>query len=278
MYTLVNVYRRVYGGPATSEVANQRSIPVNTTKTFQVTALFGNKFEIVGDDSYADRGAAIRIADRFRNAGREVHIHEISGSGSRLLDEPSLSEGKMGKANYTAQDPQGVIHKRSTTSRAYTHTVVGKRSYELAMRRARSTQWAKSDARDYAYEVQISEGNDPVPAINWDARYPAGKTAEQIAASQLRADAANEKRFELAKARVGNHTVQSWCEARQAERIAVVEKDAEQGYYEVFVNLGWCGRRDLADKLAAKARTDGYDIVTVLLAFEQPAKTKRVEA
>lgn len=53
---------------------------------FQVTAKFGNIFEVVGHD-VVDETEAQRLFDRMINAGREVRLHKIVGDGSRLVKE-----------------------------------------------------------------------------------------------------------------------------------------------------------------------------------------------
>lgn len=55
--------------------------------TYQVTALFGNTFLIVGRDEYADKRDAVALASIYRNVGREVHIHQITRTSSRLVEE-----------------------------------------------------------------------------------------------------------------------------------------------------------------------------------------------
>lgn len=57
-----------------------------TKTTFQVTALFGNTFLIVGRDEYADKRDALKLAQIYRNTGREVHVHEITRTSSRLVE------------------------------------------------------------------------------------------------------------------------------------------------------------------------------------------------
>lgn len=53
---------------------------------FQVTAAFGNVFEVVGHDE-VDQAEAYRLFDRIRNAGRTVRLYALTASGSRLVRE-----------------------------------------------------------------------------------------------------------------------------------------------------------------------------------------------
>lgn len=53
---------------------------------FQVTARFGNSYEIVGADT-VDRAEADRLATIHHNAGRDVHVHKLIGDGSIVAYE-----------------------------------------------------------------------------------------------------------------------------------------------------------------------------------------------
>lgn len=55
-------------------------------RRYQVTALFGNIFRIVGADS-VDYAEATRLLNLMQKAGRKVRVYEIVGAGSRLVWE-----------------------------------------------------------------------------------------------------------------------------------------------------------------------------------------------
>ncbi len=55
-------------------------------RRYQVTAKFGNIFEVVGADS-VDYPEATRLFGLMQNAGRTVRMHEIIGAGSHLVKE-----------------------------------------------------------------------------------------------------------------------------------------------------------------------------------------------
>lgn len=152
----------------------------------------------------------------------------------------------MPKTVYTAIDPNGVEHKRTTSDRTYTHTVVAQRSKAAAMVGATAIGWAKTDRSNFEYYVQIASGNDPYPARNYmtSDRF----TAEQIAGHQAVVDADNAKRVAEAKATTDGVALADYLAAKLAERFARVEA----GDYVSYVNHGWCGRHDLALKLASK--------------------------
>lgn len=156
----------------------------------------------------------------------------------------------MPKIIYTATDSSGQVHTRKS-ERTYTHTVVARRSFDRAMQLA-DMNWA-SDRDNFAYFAKIAAGNDPYPARNWlrgDNVHPSwAVTPEKIAAHQVEVDAENAKRLADAIERTAGHTVDSYVAAKRAERVAGILRKRAEGYYDVFVNLGWCGRRDLAEKL-----------------------------
>jgi hypothetical protein len=53
---------------------------------FQVTAAFGNIFEVVGADE-VNQAEAYRLFDRMRNSGRAVRLYALTATGSRLVRE-----------------------------------------------------------------------------------------------------------------------------------------------------------------------------------------------
>ena len=176
----------------------------------------------------------------------------------------------MTKYRYLATDPDGAVHKRTSESRSpsfkpYAYTVVRKGGYQTAMASATETAYSpKADARNYAYYVQIAEGNDPYPRSTFRAKHPERFTAEEIAEEKASVDAENERRYADANERVGNHTVQSYVAAQRAWRIAHVEERKARGDFEVWHNMGWCSRLDLAQKLAAKEQAKGDYEVAIL--------------
>jgi hypothetical protein len=51
---------------------------------FQVTAKFGNIYEIVGSDT-VDEAEAYRLFNLYQNACRSPRMYKIVGNGSRLV-------------------------------------------------------------------------------------------------------------------------------------------------------------------------------------------------
>ena len=121
----------------------------------------------------------------------------------------------MPRTTYTAIDPAGRTHTRTTASRSYTHTVVSKRSYQAALADAQSKQSYDMDLRNFKFYAENAD------------RHPE---------------------------RVAGHTPESYAEAQRAARVASVEAQKAKGFFDEYVNWGWCGRADLALKLLAKAQ------------------------
>lgn len=179
------------------------------------------------------------------------------------------------KTTFTATDPRGLVHKRTSQSRTYSHAVFARPSYEHAVANAQHKDWAKTEGSNFAYYLRIAGGRDAYPTKNYRAMHADKWSAAEIAEEQVRVDAENAKRVANAQARVEGHTLESYLAAQQAERLANVEAARVAGKYDSFVCLGWCGRRDLAEKQAA-ANRGKYAEVIVAAAFELPAKTKEV--
>lgn len=166
------------------------------------------------------------------------------------------------KTKYFAIDANGERHTRSS-ERAYSHMVVFKDDFAREMALSTDKSWAKQDARNFDYYARIAAGNDPYPSTNFRAEHPDRFTADEIAESQARADAENARRLADAKEKTDGHDAASYIAACKADRIARLEAKKAKGAFDIFRCAGWCGRLDLAQKLAAK--TIGLEI-TILAA------------
>ena len=155
------------------------------------------------------------------------------------------------KTLHAATDPDGGVHKRTSQSRVYTHTVVACPSYRNAL------SWAQQildvDRKNFYFShamatkgEYLSAGNRPVVLLT------------------VR-DEADRQRHE--NSLEGCPDADTYAVLKRDQRIAKVTMLKAEGYYDRFVSLGWTGRRDLADKLAAKARASGYwENITILKA------------
>lgn len=131
----------------------------------------------------------------------------------------------------------GQTFKRST-ERTYTHVVLYRDSYELAL--GRGIERAQYEARtNYPYYVQ--QANPETRKYN--------PSAAQIADYQ----------------RIASLTQDEYLQERLAKAHAIVEELKADGYFDIYKALGWCGRPDLAQKSAQQARAKNYyaDIVVV---------------
>lgn len=140
----------------------------------------------------------------------------------------------MAKTNYIAIDPAGQLHTRKT-ERVYTHTVLFKYSYEDQMREANRDQSVDGDNWEFSCRM-----------VEWGGVYR-GKREKWHSDEEI---ARNLATNEALKAKANNRA-EAIANGR-AERVAHIEARKAAGFYEKWVNAGWCGRLDLAQKLAAK--------------------------
>jgi hypothetical protein len=139
---------------------------------------------------------------------------------------------------FSAVDPAGEIHRRNSKTRDYLFTVVAQPSFEDAMVRARQAH--QGDVIEYKALQKI------LAAGVGASKYPGQAWATSLLITQ--------EEFDRAVTKVGGVSLEQYRYAQQGERINAVIEREQQGYYRRWKNLGWCGRRDLADKLAASYR------------------------
>ena len=143
-------------------------------------------------------------------------------------------------------DPAGVVHTRTSASRTYSHAVIGRRSYDRALASAKAYR-----NPNYEYYRSIADGTSRhLVAYSWE-------TAEEHAARYAKA------RAEAVEELDGAESAEAYIAAERAKRVASVEAKKAAGKFGEWSVLGWAGRPDLADKLAASSRNDWVD-VTVL--------------
>jgi hypothetical protein len=168
------------------------------------------------------------------------------------------------KTNYIATDAAGVTHTRSTESRAYTHTVVRKGGYAVAMASALSASWGKTDRSNFDYYLRIAEGRSEFyPSTRYCAKYADRHTPEQIAEEDARLTISDAQKVAEAKAVCAGFTADTYVAEQRRLRVERIETKLAEGGYEVWHNMGWCGRLDLAQKLA-NASAGGDYVVAVL--------------
>lgn len=152
------------------------------------------------------------------------------------------------RTTFTAIDPNGTTHTRTSDARTYTHTVVYQRSKAEALTSAKSG--AEYDGRNYDYDVAKANGTHPhVNYVAAASAYHSSYSAEHIAKAQENQRNENARLIAAATAIVEAFpTKEAYVAAMVAGRIA----DVEATDFTIWHNLGWCGRPDLAAKLAAK--------------------------
>lgn len=161
----------------------------------------------------------------------------------------------MTKTHYIATDANGTVHKRSTDRRAYSHTVVVKKSKEGAIERAKQTAvWERKNLQQMADQT----------AAGVEAYVADGLRRHPILGREYFEKSFTETANRVAAFRGG---VDGEVAALLAQRLAAIEATD----WNVWFNAGWCGRSDLAEKLSAQHRTSDYSAVMVLDAVEKGA-------
>ena len=164
----------------------------------------------------------------------------------------------MTKINYIATDANGTVHTRSTASRAYTHTVVVKRSKQGAIAQANAgvAHDLKEAREQFAFAAQSIE------------QIKAGFIARKLAILARDDEYATKRQIE-GKAFVAQWgTPEAYAAAQHVQQIAKIEATD----WNVWFNVGWCGRADLAAKLAAQQDRARYSEVAILPATEKQKK------
>jgi hypothetical protein len=138
----------------------------------------------------------------------------------------------MPKTKHTATF-NGQTFTRTSATRVYTHMVVARSSYRYALEKAQVVPCAESNFNFYRRAL---DGSQP-------------HTRPEYAAERL----------------MGAETVEQFIELHRAAQVAKVEQQKAEGAFDRFGDCGWCGRLDLAQKLAASKRAwPGYDEVHIV--------------
>lgn len=141
----------------------------------------------------------------------------------------------MAKSIFLATATDGTEFKRTSDNRVYTHTVISKRNFNRDLDDAGKIK--ATDADNFAYYTRRAA----------DSSQDTANALEQLA---------------------GAKTVTEYQFAKRDARVAAVLAARDAGAYDVWHNAGWCGRLDLAQKLAAKEASYGNLEVTILEAVK----------
>ena len=147
----------------------------------------------------------------------------------------------MPKNVHTVTLPDGQVATRKSQNRVYTHAVAFRRSYRYAAEQAqREFSYMRSDFRHYS---DLAHGRKSYPHIG-DANANVNKGFEGLR---------------------GYIVEEDYVQNEIARAVEKVEKLRREGYYDKWAVEGWCGRADLAEKLAAQVNNkDSVRAVMVL--------------
>lgn len=164
---------------------------------------------------------------------------------------------------FTAIDPNGVEHKRTSESREYAHTVVFRKDKRLMMHYATQEGHTKQDGSNYDYYRECAAGtHEHVTHVTGREGYHPSYSDADVARMQAAQREKNAKSIAYAKTQTDGLSRDAYIKHKRAERVARVEATD----FNEFHNAGWCGRLDLAQKLAGSIH--GVD-VTILPAVKK---------
>jgi hypothetical protein len=148
----------------------------------------------------------------------------------------------MPKIKHTATH-NGQTFLRTSASRTYSHVVVARPSYDHAFAGASSAGQRKQDVQNFSFHIGYVNGTSQFLARASyecdDAKFEA-RVANDIARAIERLG--------------GTTTAEAYADLCAARRVAAVEKQMAEGYYDTFVSMGWASRADLAAKLHASTQ------------------------
>ena len=138
-----------------------------------------------------------------------------------------------------AIDANGKRHTRNSKGRTYTHVVVGRWNYDAALASAQNYDKLDLHRSNYNHSLSYVNGTSRFLTRNsWeqdDAAYVA-RVAKDIAGA--------------VKALGGAANLEEYCQLQRDAALARVAANKAAGEYEVYRDLGWAGRLDLAQKNA----------------------------
>ena len=153
---------------------------------------------------------------------------------------------------FTAIDPAGKTHTRTSKTRTYTHTVVGLPSSTKATLAAMSPETRAYHRSNFKYHMAFVDGTS-----QWLRRNTFETEVQYLerAAMEIERSAVELDGCDNAEDYVNMKIVQAHRGIREA---------MARGYYDTYQNLGWCGRADLAAKLKTTSENRGWVNVTIL--------------
>lgn len=145
----------------------------------------------------------------------------------------------MPKVLHIATGPNGEKFKRGSTTRRYSHVVIGRPSIEVA--RAHVERDVAYDRKRHDDAVKhAANGYEPSP---WMIGKPDFKDPTTTVAERFREEG-RESATEWLKDKP--ETADEYATAERARKLASIEEQLKAGHFSTFVALGWSGRYDLA--------------------------------
>jgi hypothetical protein len=162
---------------------------------------------------------------------------------------------------YFVIDPAGVKHARTTKSRAYTHAVLARPSYEQTLAGVQDRnhpETIRTDKSNYQFNLALVDGTS-----RWLIKPDWQKDEAAHAADCARKVADAKERLE------GCLSFEDYRAKLLQEAINHVEKAHSEGYYDKWQCKGWSGRPDLAAKLAASYNKPGSRYAEIIIVEAQ---------
>jgi len=154
---------------------------------------------------------------------------------------------------FTAIDPAGKTHTRTSKTRTYTHTVFALPSSVTAVLWASSKEARRRHREDFAYYTEMASGKSSF----LDKRFY--ETVEQNAERRASAMESAVKKLN------GCKSAQDYEYMMVARDLDGIQKQRLAGYYDTYQNMGWCGRADLAQKLKTTTENRNHAWVSVTI-------------
>lgn len=152
----------------------------------------------------------------------------------------------------------GQLVYRTSAARSYSHVVVAKPSYEVALADAERAGKGYQVAKNFEYYVAQLSGTA------WNAGKNSWETEAQHAARLV---------YEANRAKEvlgGAETLEAFREKLRSDAVARVEAHKAAGKYDTWIDLGWSSRLDLATKLLnSEGSHSRYSAAKVLEATRQ---------
>jgi hypothetical protein len=153
---------------------------------------------------------------------------------------------------FTAIDPAGKTHKRTSKERTYTHTVVALPSAPKAVLAATSKEARAMHRKNFVYHLEMANGTSKwLERNSWETEAQhAEREANGIDNGM--------------KALRGCKNAQEYESVMTEISLAAIRERRAKGYYDTYQSMGWCGRADLAEKLKTSCENRGWIEITIL--------------